>query len=138
MAEQSTYAGAKAIRVGIFAASSVVPEVEFQTGIAHLRANGFDPVIHAQVPKHHFTFAGNDQERAEAIYTYAVDPTIPILWAARGGYGAGRLLPILEKLTKERGAPGENKLLIGYSDVTVLHEFARARWGWSTLHAPMP
>ncbi len=30
------------------------------------------------------------------------------------------------------------KLLVGYSDVTVLHEYVRTRWGWSTLHAPMP
>jgi muramoyltetrapeptide carboxypeptidase len=68
----------------------------------------------------------------------AVDPAIPVLWAARGGYGAGRTLPWLEKLTKERGAPKQKKLLVGYSDVTMLHEFVRSRWGWSTLHAPMP
>ena len=81
----------KPIRVGIFAASSVVPEVEFAGGIEHLRKHGFDPVIHAQVPKHHFSFAGNDIDRAGAIYEYAIDPSLPILWAARGGYGAGTI-----------------------------------------------
>jgi muramoyltetrapeptide carboxypeptidase LdcA involved in peptidoglycan recycling len=33
--------------------------------------------------------------------------------------------------------PGR-KLLIGYSDVTVLHEYVRQEWGWETLHCPMP
>src|SRR4051794_35860672 len=126
----------KPIRVGIFAASSVVPRVEFHLGIEHLTRHGFEPMVAAQVSKQVFLFPGTDEERAEAIYNFAKDPTIPILWAARGGYGAGRLLPILEKLTKERGVPPK-KMIIGYSDVTVLHEFARLRWNWSTLHAPM-
>src|SRR4051794_2245356 len=119
----------RTLRVGIFAASSPVPEIEFAAGIDHLRASGFEPVVHAQVPKQHFTFAGPDEERAGAIYEYATDPSIDVLWAARGGYGAGRLLPILDRLTAERGVPPQRKLLVGYSDVTVLHEYARTRWG---------
>ena len=124
--------------VGIFAASSVVPKHEFDAGVEHLRQNGFDPRIEAQVTSEEFMFPGTDDARAEAIYRLALDPNIQVLWAARGGYGAGRLLPLLEKLTNERGAPTQKKLLVGYSDVTVLHEFVRARWNWSTLHAPMP
>jgi muramoyltetrapeptide carboxypeptidase len=128
----------KTMPVGIFAASSVVPKLEFETGIDHLREYGFDPHIEAQVASEEFIFPGTDDARAEAIYRLALDPNIEVLWAARGGYGAGRLLPLLEKLTSERGAPKQRKLLVGYSDVTVLHEFVRARWNWSTLHAPMP
>ncbi|MEO6436819.1 MAG: LD-carboxypeptidase [Tepidisphaeraceae bacterium] len=124
--------------IGIFAASSIVPPIEFQAGIEFLSKSGFDPRTAEQVLKHDFIFAGSDEERAEAIYRLAIDPSIPILWAARGGYGAGRLLPILQQLTKAHGMPKQKKLLVGYSDVTVLHEFVRARWGWCTLHAPMP
>ena len=126
------------IPVGIFAASSVVPKHEFDAGIEHLRKSGFDPRIEAQVGGEHFIFPGHDDARTEAIYRLALDPAINVLWAARGGYGAGRLLPLLEKLTNERGAPRQKKLLVGYSDVTVLHEFVRTRWNWSTIHAPMP
>jgi len=125
------------VRVGIFAASSTVPQFEFERGVQHLRANGFEPIVHAQVRKHHFTFAGTDAERAQAIFEYAMATTIPVLWAARGGYGAARLLPLLDQITEERGRPPK-KLLVGYSDVTVLHEYVRQAWGWSTLHAPMP
>lgn len=126
------------IPVGIFAASSVVPQVEFAAGVEHLRANGFDPRIQAQVANEHFMFAGNDVERATAIYDLAIDPKIPVLWAARGGYGAARLIPQLKHLTVKLGGPTQKKLLVGYSDVTVLHEFVRREWGWHTLHAPMP
>jgi muramoyltetrapeptide carboxypeptidase len=126
------------VPVGIFAASSIVPPVEFQAGVEHLKTFGFEPRVHAQVGAAHFMFPGDDETRTRAIYDFATDPTVPILWAARGGYGAGRLLPLLDALTKQFGVPTQKKLLIGYSDVTVLHEFVRTRWGWSTLHAPMP
>jgi len=126
------------LKVGIFAASSIVPQVEFTAGVEHLKKHGFEPVVASQVSAHHFMFPGSDENRAESIYNFATDPKFNVLWAARGGYGAGRLLPILEKLTRERGAPAPKKLLIGYSDVTVLHEFVRQRWNWNTLHAPMP
>jgi muramoyltetrapeptide carboxypeptidase len=67
----------------------------------------------------------------------ANDDRFNVVWMARGGYGAGRLLPLLDALTAQHGAP-PRKLLVGYSDVTVLHEYARTRWNWPTLHAPMP
>ncbi len=124
-------------RIGIFAASSTVPMIEFERGVQHLRESGFEPIVHAQVSKQHFTFAGTDEQRVTALFEYAMDRTIPVLWAARGGYGAARLLSLLDKLTKHRGIPPK-KLLVGYSDVTVLHEYVRNAWGWSTLHAPMP
>jgi muramoyltetrapeptide carboxypeptidase len=128
----------KKISVGIVAASSTVPKVEFEIGIDHLRAAGFDVTVHEQTLEHHFTFAGTDERRAQAIYEYATDPNIDVIWMARGGYGAARLLPMLEKLTQSDGKPSKRKLLVGYSDVTVLHEFVRSRWDWFTLHAPMP
>jgi len=125
------------LRVGILATSSCVPQVELHTGLACLHDAGFETVIHEQCSKQSFTFAGNDDERAEAIWEFATDNSIDILWCARGGYGATRLLPLLHDLTQRHGPP-RKKLLVGYSDVTVLHEFVRTNWNWSTLHAVMP
>src|SRR4051812_8633532 len=89
--------------VGIFAASSIVPQVEFRAGVEHLRANGFDPRIESQVTAAEFLFPGSDEARANTMYGLATDPSLGVLWAARGGYGAGRLLPLLDRLTHERG-----------------------------------
>jgi muramoyltetrapeptide carboxypeptidase len=127
------------MRVGIVALSSVVPPVEFNAGVAHLRAaGGLDVVVHPQVLGQHWMHAGTDEVRAGALFEMATDPVIQAVWCARGGYGAAKLLPILDRLTAERGTPTPKKLLIGYSDVTVMHEYVRSRWGWSTLHAAMP
>src|SRR5690348_5965262 len=110
-----------AIKVGIVAASSVVPEIELVAGLEHLRRNGFDPIVHEQVLKQHFTFAADDLERATAFLGYALSPNLDVIWMARGGYGAQRILPLLDELTSgKRGNPRNKpkKLLVGYSDVT--------------------
>jgi muramoyltetrapeptide carboxypeptidase len=126
------------VSIGVVATSSVVGMFELTNGLERLKQAGLNVQVHPQCGNHHFTFAGTDEKRAEAFFEYATDPRIDVIWCARGGYGAARLLPILDEMTMERGGPPQQKLLVGYSDVTVLHEFVRSRWNWSTLHAPMP
>src|SRR5687767_4258042 len=126
-----------ALRVGIIATSSPVPMVELTAGVEILRREGFNVIVHDQCAMQHFTFAGTDRERCSALTGLAYAPDIDVIWCARGGYGATRLLPLLDDGTLERGVP-PRKLLVGYSDVTALHEYVRTRWGWTTLHAAMP
>src|SRR3954467_10845309 len=125
------------IRIALVAASSVVPRLDLETGADRLRADGFDVYLHPQCFETHFTYAGTDEQRAAALWQVANDDRFNIIWLARGGYGAARLLPFLDQLTAQHGPP-PRKLLVGSSDVTVLHEYARPRWHWPTLHAPMP
>ena len=120
------------MRVGVVATSSPVGLVELDRGLGRLRQLGFEPVVHPGVRSRDFIFAGTDEARAQAFLEMARDPSIDALWCARGGYGAGRLIPLLG-----HDVPA-GKLLIGYSDITVLHEYVRTRWKWSTLHAVMP
>jgi muramoyltetrapeptide carboxypeptidase len=124
------------IRVGVIAPSSAVPRVELGLAGAKLRAEGFAVKVHPQVRRRHLFFAGDDEARARALIEYAFDPEVDVIWNARGGSGAIRLLPWLEKLAPGRGRP-PRKLMVAYSDATVLMEFARRHWGWSTLHGPM-
>jgi muramoyltetrapeptide carboxypeptidase len=125
------------MRIGVVAPSSAVGQVELANGAAHLRAAGFEVVVHPQCAGLCYTFAGADAERAQALYDFATDPGIDAVWAAGGGYGATRMLPLLDGLCEEFGNP-RSKLLVGYSDITVLHEYVRSRWNWSSLHFPMP
>ncbi|MBI2712736.1 MAG: LD-carboxypeptidase [Bdellovibrio sp.] len=126
------------MQVGILAPSFKVGQVELKLGVEALKKAGFEVRTHPQCKKAHLFFAGTDEERANAFYEYAIDPTLPVLWAARGGYGAIRLIPILDHLSRTRGVPPTDKLLISYSDGTVLNEYVRKNWGWATLHAPSP
>ena len=125
------------MRVAIVAASSVAPRADLDAGVERLRAEGFDVRVDDRCAARHFTYAGTDEQRAAAFWEAATDPDVDVVWMARGGYGAGRLLPMLAERAAREGAP-PRKLLVGYSDVTVLHEFVRTRWRWATLHAPMP
>lgn len=125
------------MQIGVVAPSSKLPMIEFRLGLDKIREAGMNPIVHPQCKKSHLFFAGTDEERANAFFEYAVDPRFSVVWAARGGYGAARLLPYLEQITAERGIP-DRKLLVGYSDATALQEYVRNRWGWVTMHAPMP
>src|SRR5882672_7209077 len=125
------------MRIGIVAPSSAVGQVELNNGVAHLRSHGFEVAVHPQCSRLHYTFAGTDAERAQAFYDFAADSAIDVIWAAGGGYGATRILPLLENRCEEFGNP-RPKLLVGYSDITALHEYARSRWNWASLHCPMP
>jgi muramoyltetrapeptide carboxypeptidase len=125
------------VKVGVLASGFVVPQFELSEGIKKLRTQaGFDVRVHPQVKKKSLFFAGNDEERLQAWEDFAWSSEISVLWCARGGHGALRLLPRLADLTRRRGKP-PRKLLIGYSDSTLFHEFVRREWGWATLHAPM-
>ena len=61
--------------------------------------------------------AGRDEDRAADLNAAYRDPGIAAIFCLQGGYGAARLLPLLD-----RDAIGANpKVLCGYSDITILH-----------------
>jgi muramoyltetrapeptide carboxypeptidase len=124
------------MRIGVVATSSPVGKHELQHGVDRLRTSGFDVVVHPHAIARHFVNAGTDEQRASSFVEYAYDDSIDAIWCARGGYGAARAITAIDAMTKGRPSP-KPKMLIGYSDVTVLHEYVRQRWGWKTLHAPM-
>lgn len=125
------------MRVSIVSPSGVVPGAELDAGLGRLGSAGFEPVVEAGVDRLSFVFAGSDPERAGQFWDAAWRGDTQVVWCARGGYGAARILPELERRTLEQGTPPV-KLLCGYSDITALHEFVRSRWGWPTLHCAMP
>lgn len=53
---------------------------------------------------------------------------------ARGGYGAQRVVDLLDWEAMRAAGP---KVLVGFSDVTALHEAFATRLGLVTLHGPM-
>ncbi len=123
-------------KIGILAPSSVTPQVELYLTMNWMKEQGFECVIHPNVFKQDWAYAGTDQERARAILDFAFDKSIDAIWCTRGGFGATHLLPILAKATA-RKKPAK-KMLLGFSDVTALHSFVTKFWKWETAHAPMP
>ncbi len=124
--------------ISIVAPSSVVPQAELAMGADSLRSEGFDVRVHPQCRKKWLFFAGSHEERARALLDEVYSDTADVVWCARGGYGSNHLLHLLDEETRRRGRPSKSKLMAGSSDATSLLEFARTRWGFSTLHSPMP
>ncbi|MBB4077559.1 muramoyltetrapeptide carboxypeptidase [Lewinella aquimaris] len=77
--------------------------------------------------------AGEDAQRLYDLHAMFGDPTVKAVWAARGGYGCGRLLPGLDFELIERNP----KILIGYSDITALLNAITLRTGIVTYHGPV-
>ena len=92
--------------------------------------------LNVVIGKHVFNqanhFAGTDDERCEDFQNAMDDPTISAIWCARGGYGTVRILDKLD-YTQFRKHP---KWLIGYSDITALHNQMHNE-GFESIHAMM-
>ncbi|MDE0706125.1 MAG: LD-carboxypeptidase [Rhodospirillaceae bacterium] len=80
-------------------------------------------------------FAGTDRERAAAFLEVANDPAVDAVWFARGGYGAGRLLPHIEGAL---GPPALEKTYLGYSDAGNILALLMKAGVPDLAHGPMP
>lgn len=74
--------------------------------------------------------AGPDAGRAEDINTAFGDPDVHAVMALAGGYGAMRILPLLDYQT----IAANPKPFIGYSDITALHCAFHGKCGFITYH----
>lgn len=80
-------------------------------------------------------FAGSDAQRVAALVECANDPGFDAIWAARGGYGAAR---VVEDALRQFSSVAERKTFLAYSDGgTLLAGLYRGRIG-QPVHAPMP
>jgi muramoyltetrapeptide carboxypeptidase len=78
-------------------------------------------------------FAGRDEDRAADLNAMFADPEVRAIHCVRGGWGAARLLPLLDW-----SAVSQNpKILVGYSDITALLLACYARTGLVTFHGPV-
>jgi muramoyltetrapeptide carboxypeptidase len=101
-------------------------------GVALLESRGYEVVFGEHAYEVDAFLAGKDVDRAGDLMEAWFDESIDAVIFSRGGYGMGRLLPLLD-LDRMAAQP---KLLVGFSDTTALH-LALNRRRLATLHAPM-
>ena len=77
--------------------------------------------------------AGTDEQRAADFQTQMDNKNIKAIWCVRGGYGTVRILDLLD-FTQFKQSP---KWIIGFSDVTVLHNHLNTM-GYKSIHGIMP
>ena len=84
--------------------------------------------------KKHYNFAGNDAERLEDLQWAMDHPELKAIFCFRGGYGSTR---ILEKIEAKKFI-NSPKWVIGFSDVTALHNYIGTICNTASVHATMP
>jgi len=120
--------------IGITCPAGFMAAEKAQTCIDTLHEWGYNVMVGKTLGSNSTNyFSGTDEERIDEMQAMLDDDSINAILCGRGGYGLGR---IIEQLDFElfRKKP---KWIIGFSDITVLHEHIYSNYKIATLHAPM-
>lgn len=120
--------------IGIIAPAS--PPRDFsavERAVAKLEQLGFKVKLGQHVQARLGYLAGTDRERANDLMKMFIDRKVKAILCVRGGYGAGRLLPLLDYDLIRRNP----KIFVGHSDITALLCALRRKANLVTFHGPM-
>jgi len=120
--------------VALLAPSGVCDPIKLASGVRVLQNMGLCVQVMESCHASHDYLAGSDTLRLHDLHKAFADKKIKGILAARGGYGAARLLPYLD-YEMIRQNP---KIFVGFSDVTALHIVLNQFCGLETFHGPMP
>lgn len=119
--------------IAVVAPAGPVHEAALAGGIKVLENKGFRVTVGEHVRDQLGYLAGPDEARVADLNAALRNPDVRGIIAARGGYGCGRLLGLVDY----EAARNDPKVFVGYSDLTALHcAFARQA-GLVTFHGPM-
>src|SRR5437879_3399436 len=120
--------------VGVVAPASPPPDPKtIDRAIAALERLGFKARLAPHARRRLGFLAGSDRERAADLMRMFTDRGVRAIFCVRGGYGAARLLPLLDFDLIRR----HPKIFVGYSDITSLHCALMTRGQLVTFHGPM-
>jgi len=119
--------------VAVVAPAGAVDPNRLSRGVAILEGTGLRVRVGEHACARYGYLAGRDEERAADFHRAWCDEEIRALFAARGGFGSTRLLPLLdvEVLRAHR------KIFVGFSDCTALLNFIVCRLGLVSFHGPV-
>lgn len=98
-----------------------------------LHSWGLEVVIGKTIGLEYNQLAGTDEQRAADFQTQMDNPNIKAIWCVKGGYGTVRMVDLLD-FAKFKQHP---KWIIGFSDITVLHNHLNTM-GYKSIHGIMP
>lgn len=120
--------------IGIIAPSGQLRDRQkFDSGVKTIQEMGFQVKFPPSFWPGSGYLADTDTKRADEFNKTWADPDIRAVMAARGGYGCIRILNKID-LQLVRQTP---KLLIGFSDLTVMQTFLQQESGLISLHGPV-
>ncbi|MDT8912803.1 LD-carboxypeptidase [Amycolatopsis sp. PS_44_ISF1] len=122
--------------IALVAPSGPVPPDLLEAALPVLRGWGLKvrvgPAVYSAAPGY---LSAPDADRAAEFTEAWLDPEVKCVLAARGGYGAQRMLDLVDWPALRAAGP---KVLAGSSDVTALHRAVHVHLGLDTVFSPMP
>jgi muramoyltetrapeptide carboxypeptidase len=123
--------------VAVVSSSGPVPRERVARGVALAESWGLRVRLQPGVLSSHETLpylAASDHQRAADFTAAWTDPEVSAIWAARGGYGAQRMVDLIDwRAVREAG----RKWLVGFSDITALHSRVGRDLDQVTVHGPV-
>lgn len=124
----------KGDKIGLVCTARGFTVEELKPTLALINTWGYEAVLGQTIGKSFNQYGGTDEERVKDFQNMLNDSSIRAIWICRGGYGTIRIMDKLD-FTSFMNDP---KWIMGYSDVTVLHNYLNHLLGFASVHATMP
>lgn len=119
--------------VGLISPSAATSEeIMFQFAQETLEALGLKVLKGQHLEDRRGHLAGTDKERAADLNHMFANPEVKAIICIRGGSGAARILPLLDY----QSIKNNPKPILGYSDITALHNAIYSQTKLITFHGP--
>ncbi|RUM46979.1 MAG: LD-carboxypeptidase [Desulfocapsa sp.] len=119
--------------IGIFAPAGQIRDTKsLEQGLIILQEMGFEVKFPRNLWPGKGYLADTDSNRAKEFHKMLVDDDVSALLALRGGFGCLRLLPLLDFKTLRKNP----KPIIGFSDLTILHNVLCEKSRLLSFHGP--
>ena len=112
---------------------SFIGDEPLQKAIQNLESLGLQVFLSDHIRAKKGYTAGTVEERVADLHQAFARPDIKAVWCARGGYGCAQLLPYLDFDLIQKNP----KILIGFSDITILLHAVTLKTGLITFHGPV-
>jgi len=119
--------------VAIVSTARKVTKAELQPTVKILESWGLQVKFGKNLFKASNQFAGTDEERLADLQSALNNKNVQAILFARGGYGTVRIIDGVNWKRFQK----DPKWLIGYSDITVLHNHLHRHLDLESIHAPM-
>lgn len=119
-------------KIAIVSPSGRVNEENISFAIEILKSWGFEPIVGENSFHSYGCFSDNPQNRKNDLQTMLDNSEVKVIFCTRGGYGLTQIINDLNFDNFQK----KPKLIIGFSDITVLHN-AMANLQIPSVHAPM-
>lgn len=119
--------------IAIVSPAKAIDQEKVDFAKEQLELFGFKVLLGQYVCEQHDYFAGDDNTRASDLQWALNHPEVKAILCARGGYGCIRILDRVDWAVQLQNP----KWIIGFSDVTVFHQFLD-KWEIPSIHATMP